>query len=282
MDNRQKILFLCVGNSARSQIAEALFNKMAIKNFDCFSAGSSPAEEVNPFAIDVLENYGIDIRDAKPKSWLEFKHVEFDYVISLCEEDFENCPVIMTNAVKLRWELPDPVNFLKNPDLAKKVFRQTLLSIRNRLNNFIALSENPEWRIKRISTRQYDLQKDHDGKLIDEFTKMYQKSVNIISPVESNMICVHESDLRLTVKKSLNLGRKYDLLGISSLFLTLIVTFLTADFHDFVLKAITWEAIFFILSFTSLFWLIRSIYSYLKSLSPEEIENKIIETIKNT
>jgi protein-tyrosine-phosphatase len=87
-------LFLCTGNSARSIFGEYLLRHLGGSRFRVFSAGSFPTGIVNPFAIQVLKDvYNIDASDARSKSWEEFKDVEFDFVVTVCDHARESCPV---------------------------------------------------------------------------------------------------------------------------------------------------------------------------------------------
>jgi len=95
-----KILILCTGNSCRSQIAEA-FLKSFNKNIEVYSAGTLPTNKVNPFAIKVMKEVGIDLSNNMTKSVDEFTSQEFDYVITVCDGARENCP-IFTGKVKKR------------------------------------------------------------------------------------------------------------------------------------------------------------------------------------
>lgn len=103
-----KILFLCVANSARSQLAEGLARSILGPKFQIESAGSQPSK-VNPLAIEALKEVGIDISGHHSKS-VDVLSPEFlvnlDYVITLCAE--EVCPVLLSNAKKLHWPHPDP------------------------------------------------------------------------------------------------------------------------------------------------------------------------------
>ena len=105
------ILFLCVGNSARSQIGEGLAMDMLPKHFDIRSAGSDPANQVHEDAIYVMNEIGIDISSNKPKS-INSIHKDFmdklDYVITLCAE--EVCPVVPESTNVLHWPNVDPDN----------------------------------------------------------------------------------------------------------------------------------------------------------------------------
>jgi arsenate reductase len=106
---RLSILVLCTGNSARSIIAEYLLRKAGPHRFDVFSAGSDPKGEVHPLALRVLrEVYRIDAGDARSKSWEEFRGTRFDFVITVCDNARESCPVFPGQPVTAHWGLPDP------------------------------------------------------------------------------------------------------------------------------------------------------------------------------
>ena len=100
-----KVLFMCVANSARSQMAEGLARSMAPTGTEVYSAGSAPAS-LNPFAVRALAELGIDIRDHHSKGLDDVPTAEIDTVITLCAE--EVCPVFPRNVEKLHWPLPDP------------------------------------------------------------------------------------------------------------------------------------------------------------------------------
>ena len=104
-----KILFLCTGNSARSIFSEYLSRRKSADRFQAFSAGSHPTGRVNPLAIRVLnENYGIDASDARSKPWTEFENVEFDFVITVCDNARESCPVWPGQPIIAHWGVADP------------------------------------------------------------------------------------------------------------------------------------------------------------------------------
>ena len=109
--NPRHILFLCVANSARSQMAEGIARSLAPSNVLISSAGSSPSK-VNPLAIDVLLEKGIDIRSHRSKGLEEIDANSVDAVITLCAE--EVCPVICSSAVNFHWGLPDPSADIKS------------------------------------------------------------------------------------------------------------------------------------------------------------------------
>lgn len=108
---KKKVLFLCTQNSARSQMAEAIINARHSDKFIAYSAGISPASELNPFAVKSMNQVGIDISDRKPKSIDVFENEEFDFVITLCDKGKEKCINFNGKPIFTHWDLPDPANF---------------------------------------------------------------------------------------------------------------------------------------------------------------------------
>ena len=105
--HRQRVLFLCTGNSARSQIAEALLDKMSGGTIETFSAGSHP-KPLHPNAVRVLRAYGIDIAGRRTKHFDEFGSQRFDTVITLCDRVREVCPDFPSHPELVHWSVPDP------------------------------------------------------------------------------------------------------------------------------------------------------------------------------
>ena len=94
MTKSYTVLFLCTGNSARSILGEYLLRQVGGSRFQTFSAGSFPTGKVNPFAIELLkETYEIDTSEARSKSWEEFEGIQFDFIITVCDNAREACPV---------------------------------------------------------------------------------------------------------------------------------------------------------------------------------------------
>lgn len=106
---RRKILFLCTGNSARSIFGEYILRKKDPFRFESFSAGSNPKDAPHPLALKVLrERFLIDASDARSKSWDEFREVRFDFVITVCDNARETCPVWPGQPIVAHWGSPDP------------------------------------------------------------------------------------------------------------------------------------------------------------------------------
>lgn len=105
--SRQRVLILCTGNSARSQMAEGLLRHLAGDRFEVFSAGSKPSH-VNPFAIEAMRQRGIDISGQRSKHLSEYLDQPFDYVITVCDNAAETCPIFPGRAQRIHWSFPDP------------------------------------------------------------------------------------------------------------------------------------------------------------------------------
>lgn len=117
-----RLLFLCVANSARSQMAEGLARAMFGSDAVVMSAGSKPSR-VNRYAIEVMDELGIDLREHRSKSVDDIDPREVDVVITLCAE--EVCPVFLGNARRLHWPIPDPASS-DEPEQAFRAARETL------------------------------------------------------------------------------------------------------------------------------------------------------------
>lgn len=137
MNRKLRVLILCTGNSARSQMAEGLLRHDAGDRFEVISAGVEPTR-VRPEAIEVMREIDIDISDHRSKSVDEFVGQEFDYAITVCDNANERCPIFPGNTQRLHWSFEDPGAV--EGDVATKlaVFRRVRDEIRDRLRIFAA------------------------------------------------------------------------------------------------------------------------------------------------
>lgn len=129
------ILFLCVANSARSQMAEGIARQLAGERSGVQSAGSSPSR-VNPLAIRALAEIGIDASGQRSKSVDEIDRTTVDTVITLCAE--EVCPVYFGSARRLHWPLPDPARHTESEEASLDRFRAVRDELRHRLADWLA------------------------------------------------------------------------------------------------------------------------------------------------
>ncbi len=104
---KQRVLILCTGNSARSQMAEGLLREIAGDRFEVFSAGTRPAG-LNPNALTAMTEIGIDISGHRSKSVDEFEGQQFDYVITVCDKAKESCPIFPGTGKRIHHSFEDP------------------------------------------------------------------------------------------------------------------------------------------------------------------------------
>ena len=137
------ILVLCTGNSARSIMAEALFNTMGAGRFQAYSAGSHPTGRVNPFAIELVREMGYPVENLRSKSWDEFASPgapRMDFVVTVCDNAAgEACPLWPGQPLTAHWGFPDPAAVSGTDEQKRAVFAQTLRQIRTRVQLFLSL-----------------------------------------------------------------------------------------------------------------------------------------------
>lgn len=137
MSNPKRVLVLCTGNSARSQMAEGLLRHMAGQRFEVTSAGVSPTQ-VRAEAIQVMREIGIDITAQYSKSVEDFAGQPFDYVMTVCDNANEQCPVFPGGTKRIHWSFDDPGATQGNEATKIEVFRRVRDEIRDRLQVFVA------------------------------------------------------------------------------------------------------------------------------------------------
>ncbi len=138
-DRPIRVLFVCTGNSARSQIAEALLRRNGGAEFEVFSAGTEP-RDVHPLAVQVLAEAGIDWSGARSKSVTEFLGQPFDYVITVCDRARQVCPVFPGEHNSLHWGLEDPAAVEGSDAERLAAFRSTEQELGVRIRPFVELA----------------------------------------------------------------------------------------------------------------------------------------------
>lgn len=144
MAEKKRVLILCTGNSARSQMAEGLLREMAGDRFEVESAGVNPSR-VRPEAVEAMREVGIDISGHRSKSADEFVGQEFDYIITVCDNARETCPVFPDKAERIHQSFEDPpAPGAPDPETTMAVFRRVRDKIREWLKNeFIPAAAMP-------------------------------------------------------------------------------------------------------------------------------------------
>ena len=135
MANKKRVLILCTGNSARSQMGEGLLRHDRGDRFEVFSAGTHPSR-VRPEAIQVMREIGVDISDQRSKSVEEFAGEQFDYVLTVCDQARESCPVYPGHGQRLHRAFPDPAAVQGSEEQRLDAFRKVRDEIRSYLQQF--------------------------------------------------------------------------------------------------------------------------------------------------
>ena len=146
MKDCYNILFLCTGNSARSILAEALANHMSAGRLNAFSAGSQPAGQVQPLAMEILKRSGISTEGLRSKSWDEFSDNDapvMDIVITVCGRAAgETCPVWPGHPITAHWGIDDPAAVEGSEDERRRAFELAMTAMQQRIS--LLLSLKPE------------------------------------------------------------------------------------------------------------------------------------------
>ncbi|MDR5757863.1 arsenate reductase ArsC [Caballeronia sp. LZ035] len=137
------VLILCTGNSARSIMAEALFNVLGKGKFRAYSAGSHPSGTVNPFAVEQCKSLGYDTSQMRSKSWDEFATPDapqMDFVITVCDQAAgEACPLWPGKPMTAHWGFQDPAAFDGSDEQKRAFFNKIYRLIMNRVSQFVNL-----------------------------------------------------------------------------------------------------------------------------------------------
>jgi arsenate reductase len=133
---RTRVLVLCTGNSARSQMGEGLFREEGGGGYEVSSAGTRPSQ-VRPEAIAVMREIGIDISGHRAKSVDEFAGQEFDFVVTVCDSARDNCPVFPGATQRIHWSLEDPAAVQGTEEERLAAFRRIRDQLRDRVRTFL-------------------------------------------------------------------------------------------------------------------------------------------------
>jgi arsenate reductase len=168
VSNRQhlNVLFLCTGNSARSIMAEVILNRLGRGKFRAFSAGSQPAGQVNPMALNVLRLAHYDVSGLRSKPWEEFSGQcapKLDFVFTVCDNAArEVCPIWPGQPMTAHWGLPDPAKAEGTEAERNFAFADTLRMLTNRIGIFVSLP------LDKLSKLSLQKQLDDIGKVPTE------------------------------------------------------------------------------------------------------------------
>lgn len=141
MIGKRKVLFLCTGNSCRSQMAEAIVNAHMGEEWEAYSAGTKPADLVHPKALAVLAEIGIQ-HQGRSKAADEFRGVAFDLVVTVCDDAAENCPVWLGKGRKIHLGFPDPAKVRGSDQEVMEVFRRVRDDLARQLPELLRREES--------------------------------------------------------------------------------------------------------------------------------------------
>jgi len=134
-----RVLFLCTGNSARSQIAETLLNHDGAGRFEAESAGTEPAARVNPGAMEALAAAGIEWHGHPPRSVDGLERRPWDLVVTVCDDAKESCPIFPAGPVIAHWGMPDPAAVQGDAATKRAAFQEALDVLRRRIGALVSL-----------------------------------------------------------------------------------------------------------------------------------------------
>jgi len=137
MGKKAKVLFVCTHNSARSQMAEGFLRHLGGDAFEADSAGTEPGA-LHPLAVEAMAEVGVDISGQRAKSVDDFVQQRFDYVITVCDDANESCPIFPNALHRLHWSFPDPSAATGSHEERLAVFREVRGGIRERMEQFAA------------------------------------------------------------------------------------------------------------------------------------------------
>lgn len=139
----QRVLVLCTGNSARSQMAEGLLRFLSRGSVEVHSAGTKPVG-VNPLAIEVMREIGVDLSAHRSKSVAEFAGQSFGTVITVCDSAAEQCPLFPGSPQRIHWSLPDPAAATGSRDEKHAAFRRVRAQLELHLKEFLDSAASPK------------------------------------------------------------------------------------------------------------------------------------------
>jgi protein-tyrosine-phosphatase len=135
-----RVLFICTGNSARSQMAEAILRHLSKGKIEVVSAGSHPRPEIHPLAREAVRKlFDLDMRGQHPKGFEPYLGQSFDYVISVCDRAAESCPVFPGDPTRIRWSFEDPAEAQGGEDDRRRAFESTAMDLMRRIRIWTAL-----------------------------------------------------------------------------------------------------------------------------------------------
>ena len=136
--SKKEVIFVCTGNSCRSQMAEAIVNTRLGSVWKAYSAGTQPADNAHPYTIDVLKEIGIN-HQGRTKTVDEFYGHDFDLVVTVCDAAAEKCPLWLGKGKRVHMGFPDPAKCAGDEETIKQVFRQVRDDVAEKIPNLLKI-----------------------------------------------------------------------------------------------------------------------------------------------
>ncbi|NIP37881.1 MAG: arsenate reductase ArsC [Candidatus Dadabacteria bacterium] len=136
---RKKVLFVCTHNSARSQMAEGILNSFHSQKFEAFSTGSNPTS-INPKSVSVSKEIGVDLSNHYSKGFDELGDIEFDYIVTVCDDAREKCPYFKGDGIRIHKSFSDPSSYDVSDEQKIMFFRKVRDEIRDWIDNEFAIN----------------------------------------------------------------------------------------------------------------------------------------------
>lgn len=133
-----RVLFLCTGNSARSQMAEALLRSFGGNDFEVFSAGTEP-KGLHPITIEIMREQGIDVSSHESKHLNKYLGDTFDYIITVCDRINDNCPTFPGDVERIHWNFDDPAIDAGSPEEQHRLFKRIAGEISERIRVWVTV-----------------------------------------------------------------------------------------------------------------------------------------------
>jgi len=277
--DKKSVLFVCNHNSARSQMAEHLLRKMFGDKYEVHSAGFNDGK-VHPLTIQVLSELGIETHGIRSKGFDEFEGRSFDYVISVCDRDVEDCPIVVFGTVGFNLGFVDPVSLAaaSTMDDGLAIFRRTRDEIRQRLRNVF---QTIELEADQQSSKQLkETVETEFGREVNEQFSRYVRALNFVSgPRCEAIICIPSSQLENTLNKKIRHLGSGGLLGWMGMSATLTVTVFTATFKDIGLTGDQWTVVFGMMALASVVMTIHHLWQETGKYKPEEFVEIVLKEL---
>lgn len=276
----KKVLFVCVHNSARSQLAESLMREMFGERYEFYSAGFS-AGEVHRHTRTVLSEVGVDASKLRAKGFASLKGLKFDIVISVCDKDVEQCPPFANGDLELNLPFVDPASRVEGltDEEGLVIFRQARDEIRQRLRHFFLIMESRAPEASPEITKS-EIEKQFQDTMFDSCVT-YMREFNAVAPkLGDTFACVRRNDLTLYLKEETEKMHQSDTFAWFALSAGLWFSYSTSNFLETsLLTGDQIKLLFLVFAFGSSGWTVYSFFKNRRGQSVDDLISRIIRRV---